>query len=101
MDIIDKKYKVFKNGTVKNLEKNEFVPQRIDKKENEIKQSFRATRFTYEQIKKICELIASGKTNAEIQQMIFNEKTKSTGDLISGIRNNKKHRIISNMYWKD
>ena len=31
MDIIDKKYKVFKNGTVKNLEKNEFVPQRIDK----------------------------------------------------------------------
>ena len=98
MDIIDKKYKVFKNGTVKNLEKNEFVPQR---KENEIKQNFRATRFTYEQIKKIYELIASGKTNAEIQQMIFNEKTKSTGDLISGIRNNKKHRIISNMYWKD
>ena len=31
MNIIDKKYKVFKNGTVKNLEKNEFVPQRIDK----------------------------------------------------------------------
>ena len=128
MNIIDKKYKVFKNGTGKNLEKNEFVPQRIDKngycvlniiydikrrknwahisknyifKENEIKQSFRATRFTYEQINKICELIASGKTNAEIQQMIFNEKTKSTGDLISGIRNNKKHRIISNMYWKN
>lgn len=65
------------------------------------KKCFKTKNYSYEQIKQICELIKSGKTNKQIEKEIFKESTKKYSNLISSIRTNKKYRIVSVMYWED